>query len=245
MFDTSLVRAHAIDAPRRFSLLTISVALHSAVVISAIAASVVSIDFPKTAPDQTEIYTPVMMPSPPPLPLGQPAVQLPKPAAMPVPVQRVTEVTAPQTIPETIAETPIQGPAGTGESTNTGPIGVPDGSPIGIDVGQRTSGTGTEPVFEGPRVPGGEVRPARVLSRVEPRYPQSMINVRIRTAVVAIRCVIDREGKIRNPEITASSYPPFNESVLDAIRQWTFAPGSMRGQPIDTWFELKVTFNVR
>ena len=66
-----------------------------------------------------------------------------------------------------------------------------------------------------------------------------------RVATVIVLCVVDKEGRIRDPKIVMSSYPPFNQSVLDALQQWTFAPGSYRGQPVDTYFELKVKFEVR
>ena len=36
--------------------------------------------------------------------------------------------------------------------------------------------------------------------RVEPQYPTSMIPVRA-TAVVSVRCIIDRHGRIIDPEV--------------------------------------------
>jgi hypothetical protein len=33
--------------------------------------------------------------------------------------------------------------------------------------------------------------------------------------------------------------------VLDALQQWTFAPGTLHGQPVDTYFELTITFTTR
>jgi TonB family protein len=92
--------------------------------------------------------------------------------------------------------------------------------------------------------PSGGVTRARVLTRVEPRFPPALIKA-TRSATVVVLCIIDKDGRIREPKIVMSSFAPFNQSVLDALRQWTFEPGSYRGQPVDTYFELKVTFQVR
>jgi protein TonB len=241
MFDTSQVRTRS----RGLRLLPISVALHSAAVVLAISASIASVEFPETAPKQTEIYTPVVAPAVPPLPLGRPA-PAPKPAPRQVDnVPAPAPVHAPETAPTDIAPIEATTSSGAGTGTDvTGPIGHPDGKPWGIDVGQQPGGTGTAPVADGPLHPGGDVLPARVLRRVEPRYPAIMVQAK-KSAVVTVRCVIGRDGKARNPEIILSSFPPFNEAVLDAVQKWTFAPGTMNGDPVDTWFELTVSFQVR
>ena len=36
----------------------------------------------------------------------------------------------------------------------------------------------------------------------------------------------DKQGQIRDPEILRSTFPPFNDSVIDALRQWKFAAGT-------------------
>ena len=133
---------------------------------------------------------------------------------------------------------PSGGETGTGEPGGGHPLGMPSG--IGNDPGV---GVGT-PGQSGPHIPGGEVRAAKVLRRVEPRYPSALVPAR-KTAVVTVRCVIDRNGRIRDPQVITSSWAPFNQSVLDAVQQWTFAPGTLRGEPVDTWFELTVRFEVR
>ena len=253
MFDTSLVRSRSIAAPRRFGLFTASVAIHTAVALGAVAMSIAAVDFPDQSPDQMELYrpmTPVALPAelgpggPPPTPQPKPEPQVTPPPREPQP----QEVTAPAEIPD---ETPVLptpgtgsdaipsgGETGTGEPGGGHPLGMPGG--IGNDPG---IGVGT-PGQSGPHIPGGEVRAAKVLRRVEPRYPSALVPAR-KTAVVTVRCVIDRNGRIRDPQVITSSWAPFNQSVLDAVQQWTFAPGTLRGEPVDTWFELTVRFEVR
>ena len=264
MFDTSVVRPAGAAAPRRFGLLTASIAIHSAAIVGAIGLSIASVDFPRHAPGQMEILRPTSVPpalgdgrepGPKPRP-AEPVKKVEVPRADPVVVPPVDDplpepvtsepvdlTTAPQSsevgarsVPGTDGGGSTTGGSGTGDGTGGSPLGDPNGIGNG-DPGLMPG--------SGPLVPGGEVRAARVLRRVEPRYPQAMIVARIRTAVVTVRGVIDRNGRLRNAEVVTSSYAPFNEAVLDSIKQWTFAPGTLRGEPVDTWFELTVRFQVR
>ena len=128
-------------------------------------------------------------------------------------------------------------------TTTTGESGR-IGSPIGVPGGVVESDGGTGGSGPGPYAPGAGVSEARVVSRVEPRFPPAFTHS-VRFAVVKVRCVIGQDGAIHDPEIVTSSFPPFNDSVLSAIRQWKFTPGMMHGRPVDTWFELTVKFEVR
>jgi periplasmic protein TonB len=245
MFDTSVVRDHAIAGSRRATFL-ISIFIHSIAVVAVIALTVASTRLPVDPPRQLELYRPVPLPVEPPPPLGHPAVrpQQQQEQAMPRPRTIVAPpLTAPATIPE-LPTVPEPGPATGPVTTDTsghdvGPIGSPTGVRGGVGDNKRSAGNGT-----GPYTPGGGVTEARVISRVEPRFPPVFTHS-VREAVVVVRCVIGQDGTIRDLEIVRSSFPPFNDAVLSALRQWTFAPGMMHGQPVDTWFELTVTFRVR
>ncbi len=241
MFDTSLVRSRAVAAPSRYGLLTASVILHSALVAAAITASVSATRFPLEAPDQLALFRPVDPPIIPP-PLGiRPAQPRPRPAAPSAPHQAVTPGQIPDEIPMVepgVAASAVDGGIGRGEA----PVGDPNGVVGG--VGEVPTAVQPEP-RQTPFVPGGEVHPARVLHRVQPAYPASMIPIRLQNVTVRVHAVIDKEGHIRDARVVDSSWTPFNEAVLRALEQWTFAPGTLRGQPVDTYFELTVRFQVR
>ncbi|HEY3053582.1 MAG TPA: TonB family protein [Thermoanaerobaculia bacterium] len=240
MFDTSLIRPRAVAAPRRFTLLTASILLHTIVVVGALTLGVASTPVPPEPPRQLELYRATEPPPPPPRgerprTQSQLPVQRPKPAPAPM--------TAPSAVPE---QTPVlaepgpqpTGPVGT-DTVGEGPIGDPNGKPEGVGEQPSVGGNGNAPLN-----PGGDVTRARVISRVEPRFPPALVHA-VRSATVIVRCVIDKEGQIRDPEIITSSFPLFNDAVIAALRQWKFVPGSMRGKPVDTWFELTVRFEVR
>ena len=254
MFETSVINERAIAVQRKAGLLSMSIAFHSLVAAAAVTMSIQSWSFPLDAPRQmaTLQMTPVVE-----LPKGNPNAvrdQQPKPPQpQPQPAQRAQ--TAPQVpqqdvvpnqIPSTVtpvASTDTGGPA-TGDGRDTGgQWGVPDGSEHGIDIGQDVTPAQVS-IPSGPLVPGGDVRAARVLSRVEPRYPGIAIKSRI-AGVVKVQCVIGKDGKVSDPQIVSSTFPAFNQPVVDALRQWTFAPGTLHGQPVDTYFELTITFTPR
>ncbi|HSP17512.1 MAG TPA: TonB family protein [Thermoanaerobaculia bacterium] len=249
MFDTSIVRAHATAAPRRATLL-ISILIHSIAVVAAVGLTVSSTQLPPEPPRQMELYRPVEPPAPPP---GPPPGRLP---AQQPPVQRPVippeQVTAPAEIPDQtpVAVQPETLAVGTGDQSNAGPVGDSAGTPNGVPggvpggTGEVPGGTGTG-TQTGPYAPGTlGVTSARVLKRVEPRFPAALVGA-VRQATVIVLCVIGHDGRIRDPEIVRSSFPPFNESVLEALRQWEFEPGKLHGQPVDTYFELTVRFEVR
>jgi protein TonB len=92
--------------------------------------------------------------------------------------------------------------------------------------------------------PGADVKPAVVIQRVDPLYPRLAIAARM-SGTVVIHCVIDKSGNIREPQVMSSTFTAFNQPAIDAVQQWRFSPGTMRGKPVDTYFELTVRFSMR
>ena len=253
MFETSVVRTQAAASPKRVGLLTMSIALHSAAIVAAVAVSVASTNFPAAAPDQMEllrIAQPVSLPPALGRPDGGGKPASPKPTVAPKPIAP-TQPVAPTTVPDAVptadsasVATDVPAAGGDGSGTSSEPLGREDGVPGGVGTGDGT-GIGTvEPPANVIHKVGGGVLPPRVLSRVEPAYPQIMISTRMQ-AVVMVQFVIDRSGRVSNATIVRSSYPPFNNAVLEAVQKWTFAPGTLNGQPVDTYFDLTVRFQVR
>jgi TonB family protein len=248
MFDTSIVRAHATAAPRRATFFA-SIVIHSIAVVAALALSVSATQVPPQPPRQMELYRPAELPAPPPPPpAGPPRVRDRQPERVVQPP--VThEITAPMVIPD---QTPVAVEsqaltASSGDATTTDQAGEPGGkrggTPGGVPdgTGDRLGGTGTaKPVYN----PGAlGVSRAKVIRRVEPRFPSRFAGS-VTEATVVVSCVIGSDGQIRDLQIVKSSFPPFNESVIEALRQWQFEPGRLHGTPVDTYFELSVTFRV-
>ena len=256
MFETSMVLAQARPARSRVGFLTASIFAHTAVIAGALGVSIASVDFPKDAPNESAIF----MSAAPPPPLGNPnggAPPKPKPAAAPI-VQKQqqttpplpTEPVAPSVVPN---ETPVvEGPTsgdttttGSGDGLVEGPIGVPWGDDKGVgDLDAPPSPVPAVPVEEKVYTPGGEVKAPVLISRVEPLFPELMRKTGVRSATVVVRCIIDKNGRVRDPEVLVPAMQPFNDSVVRALQQWRYQPGSYRGHAVETYLHVTVSFGL-
>jgi protein TonB len=257
MFETSIVSQQNAQPARRVRLFTVSLIAHTAVIFGTVAVSIASVDFPAQAPDEYRTAPQFAVSLPP--PLGDPnggARPQPKPAQpAQTPPPQANQVTAPPAIPDEVtpAEPSTIASTGSGDATGEsdgpglveGPVGVPWGDPnsVATDLTAPPS-VPTVPQVEERIYQASEVKAPVILRKVEPRYPSSMSRVGM-AATVMVRCIIDKNGNVRDPQVIVSSMPPFNASVLEAIKQWKFTPGTLRGQPVETYLDLNVRFEVK
>jgi protein TonB len=256
MFETSTIREQAQTAGR-VSLLTASLIAHSTVILGAIAFSIATIDFPTNAPDAFA-FSPELIAVRIPPPLGNPNGGAPKPQppaakSLAAPPVQPNQPTAPSQIPNEIptVDTPsnIATTAGSGESNPTGtvpgPVGVPWGTKdsVGDLDAPPAPATNATPIEE-KIYEAHEVKAPVLRHRVDPPYPPQLLKTRI-PALVVVRCVIDKNGRVRDPQIVRAALPPFNAAVLDAVQQWRYTPGSRNGIAVETYLTLTVTFSVK
>lgn len=254
MFETSVIHAQTQAARGRLSLLTVSVIAHSAVVVGVLAMSIASVDFPTYSPDEYS-RAPVFMPVQIPPPLGNPnggAVQKPQtPVVKPAP--QPTQPTAPTLIPETITPAPASGTSesstvdsGPGTGTVPGPIGVLDGVKDSVGALDALPIPHDVPVAqpENRIYQQHEVDPAVSITKVPPRYPPAFARAAVPMTVV-VRCVIDRQGNLHDPEFLNDTPAPFQAEVLRVLGQWKYKPATYGDRPVDSYLNLTVTFSVR
>jgi protein TonB len=244
MFETSVVRAHAVSASR-YRLLTLSLAVHSCAIAAIITATLISVDMPNISPKQMDLFRPASAPPP--------ALGTPQPARTPAAPRRAAAITAPRVIPESGGQPPtaVQ-PAISAGSDSGGPLssteaaGTGDGNSVGSPDGVA-GGTGdATPVIADvpPMRPGGEVKAPVILTRVMPDYPRLAVNAHMNGYVI-LECIIDKTGHIRDARVLRSSFAAFEQPALDAVQKWVFTPGSLHGEPVDTIFDLTVTFTLK
>lgn len=256
MFETSMVRAQPHAAKRRAGLFTISLIAHTAMILGVTAVSVASVDFPTAAPDEVAhapVFAQIQIPPPRGTPDGGGAPPRPQPQVTPPPQPRPAEITAPPEIPDDVpvVETPGQSTStattsGEGAATGSpGRRGVPWGDPnsIATDLDLPPVTNTQPPVDDKIYVVSGEVTPPVALHKVAPEYPRALVPTRMRATVI-VRCIIDRNGRVRDPQIISGSLPPFNAETIKAVTQWRFTPGSYRGQAVDVYFDLTVNFTI-
>lgn len=255
MFETSVIRAHAEPARSRFSVLTVSVIAHTAIIVGAVAVNIASIRFPIAAPDEysrAPVFATVQIPPPLGTPDGGAKTQTTQPREpKPAPVQ--TKDVAPSLMPDTPTPVDLSSTTGSsdvtatdgdGSGTEPGPKGVPWGKEGSIGDLDAPPVTVEMPPVEEKIYEAHEVKAPVIVHKVEPRYPQTMIRAAV-PATVVVRCIIDKNGNVRDPQVTVSAMPPFNAEVLRAIAQWRFTPGSLNGQAVETYMNLTVRFEVK
>ncbi len=252
MFETSLVQARVAGSRRRAGLLTISIAAHTTVIVGSVAVGLASVNFPAMAPDEYRTAPSfAVMAIPPPLgnPNGgarpQPQPQAPQPQPPPP-----NQITAPPVVPDEITPANAGPSVGAGETNDSGgdgpglvpgPVGVPWGDPNSIANDLNVPVAVETPRVEDRIYQAHEVTAPVILRRVEPRFPTAMQRAGM-SATVVVRCVIDKQGNVRDAQVLVSSLPPFNAAVVSAVEQWRFKPATLSGRPVDSYLELRVRF---
>lgn len=90
---------------------------------------------------------------------------------------------------------------------------------------------------------GEDVKAPVVINRVEPIYPAEARANRI-AGIVVVETVIDRNGKVRDVTVLKPLPYGLDQAAVDAVKQWTFRPGTMDGRPVDVIFNLTVDFRL-
>lgn len=133
---------------------------------------------------------------------------------------------------------PSQGPgagggAGTGRGTG---LGEGDGAGIGDGSGGGTGG--------GPYRPGSGVEPPRLLREVKADYSDEARRANIE-GEVELEIVVRRDGTVGDVKVLRGLRGGLNERAIQAVRQWRFSAGKMKGVPVDVVVQVGVEFKLR
>jgi len=110
-----------------------------------------------------------------------------------------------------------------GEALAKLPVRRLDEAPAGLAV--RREGDGGPPLTPARWISGGEAK----LSGTR-RYPLG----------IHIQAIVDAEGRVRQPVVTASTSSMLTYAALEAIRGWRFVPAQAEGRPVASFYELKI-----
>jgi len=254
MFERTLVDS-TLDFNRRKSLvvLPLSAAAHFAALAAVIYVSALHVDMPTDPPARMQpfqIQLAPQVPVAPAPPRGNPATPaIPQTAA---PRVAASPILTPATIPDAIPVPQVAAPSlqvgsAIGDPTAVGPIGVPTG---------RDDGTGTNPnATGGPGSTGdqlgdtplpitGNVHAPVIVHRVDPRYPDLLLHIGMQGSAI-VECIVDAHGVVQSVTPVSSSHKLFETAAVEAVRQWTFKPGTVDGRPVPTIFRLTVNFQPR
>ncbi len=177
------------------------------------------------------------LPKPPEPPKPLEAKQLP-PVMAPIPTKQAEQQDREGVLAKAPETAPSQGPGtggGVGAGQGTG-LGAGDGSGVGEGSGGGYGG--------GPFRPGSGVEPPRLLREVRADYTDEARRANIE-GEVELEIVVRSNGTVGDVKIVRGLRGGLNERAVQAVRQWRFAPGRMKGVPVDVVVEVGVEFRLR
>jgi TonB family protein len=139
---------------------------------------------------------------------------------------------------------------GNGTPAQTIPVDIPSGTSGGSSIGTGGSGSAgpvrmltptsvaADQTVSGMQVPGG-VMAGNIETKVNPVYPQAAKDAKIQGAVV-LKAVIGKDGTIKSLKLV-SGPDELAQSAWDAVKQWTYKPYLLNGQPTEV--ETTITVN--
>jgi TonB family protein len=88
---------------------------------------------------------------------------------------------------------------------------------------------------------GAGVTPPRITKQVNPQYPNNR-GVRAEGSVI-IGLVVSSKGLPKDPHILKSLDKDLDQSAMDAVQQWRFAPAQKDGKAVAVRISLQIQFH--
>ena len=111
------------------------------------------------------------------------------------------------------------------------------GTHVTVRAGEAAAGK------KGPiRVPT-HVMAARIVSQVQPKYPEAAKKAKIQGAVV-LSVTIGKDGTVENLKVV-SGPKELRRSALDAVRRWTYKPFLVNGNPVEVETTIRVVYTLK
>jgi TonB family protein len=95
---------------------------------------------------------------------------------------------------------------------------------------------------DSPLTVGGEVKPPRLISLVEPVYPPLLRRARVEGDVV-INAVIDKQGNVVDAQ-AVSGDDLLVPAAMDALRRWKYEPTVLDGQVFSVLLRVTISFRL-
>jgi TonB family protein len=92
------------------------------------------------------------------------------------------------------------------------------------------------------RVPA-HVMASRLVKQVQPKYPEAAKKAKIQGAVV-LNVLIGKDGTVKNLKV-ASGPKVLRQSATDAVRQWTYKPLLVNGNPVEVETTISVVYTLK
>jgi TonB family protein len=88
-----------------------------------------------------------------------------------------------------------------------------------------------------------DIKPPKLIKKVEPFYPESARKAGIEGTVI-LEATTDIYGKVKKVEILRS-IPELDKAAMDAVKQWVYEPKIIEGKPRGVIFTVTVVFKLK
>lgn len=90
---------------------------------------------------------------------------------------------------------------------------------------------------------GGDVTPPRVIQKEEPQYDQDARQEKIQ-GTVQLTMVIGTDGLAHDISVMKSLDSRLDRKAVEAVQNWHFAPGTLKGEPVSVQAVVEVNFKL-
>jgi len=87
------------------------------------------------------------------------------------------------------------------------------------------------------------MKPPKVITRVEPVYPEEAKQNRI-FGIVILELMIKEDGTVGDARVLKPLPYGLDQAALDAVRQWRFEPATIDGKPVPVTFNITINFKL-
>jgi len=81
-----------------------------------------------------------------------------------------------------------------------------------------------------------------LIRRVQPRYPQNALSMRVQGAV-QMEATINKEGNISNLKVLSGDVV-LARAATEAVKQWRYKPYYLNGEPVEIQTQITVNFRL-
>jgi protein TonB len=90
---------------------------------------------------------------------------------------------------------------------------------------------------------GGQLKPPRIIRKVEPVFPALAVSARL-NAILVLEAEVDVHGYVKFVKVL-SGHPIFDDAALEAVRQWRYQPLLLNGEPTGFILSVVINFNLK
>ncbi len=91
--------------------------------------------------------------------------------------------------------------------------------------------------------PGGDVKPPKLVHYVEPEFSPSSKEAYVE-GTVKISTVVTAEGRATECRVSSGLSTEEDRTALEALKQWTFEPGTKADKPVNVHITVEIDFHL-